>query len=93
MILYTGMTVEEIRRVSEDILREVRKLKIPHECSNCSKYVSVSQGVFAKIPTGNNREWDFTSRADDLLYKAKKCGRDTICLSTEKSKDKFIEIK
>lgn len=93
MILYTGMTVEEIRRVSEDILREVRKLKIPHECSNCSKYVSVSQGVFAKIPTGNNREWDFTSRADDLLYKAKKCGRDRICLSTEKSKDKFIEIK
>lgn len=93
MILYTGMTAEKIRRVSEDILREVRKLKIPHERSNCSKYVSVSQGVFARVPVGNNREWDFTSRADDLLYKAKNCGRDGICLSTEKSRDKFIEIK
>lgn len=93
MVLYTGMTAEKIRRVSEDILREVRKLKIPHECSNCGKYVSVSQGVFARIPAGNNKEWDFTSRADDLLYKAKNCGRDTICLSTEKSRDRFIEIK
>ena len=93
MILYTGMTAEKIRRVSEDILREVRKLKIPHECSNCGKYVSVSQGVFARIPVDNNKEWDFTSRADDLLYKAKNCGRDTICLSTEKSRDRFIEIK
>ena len=93
MILYTGMTAEKIRRVSEDILREVRNLKIPHECSNCSNYVSVSQGVFVQIPVGNNREWDFISRADDLLYKAKNCGRNSICLSTEKSRDKFIEIK
>lgn len=93
MILYTGMTTEKIRRVSEDILREVRKLKIPHECSNCSNYVSVSQGVFVRIPVGSHREWDFVSRADDLLYKAKKGGRDGICLSTQKAKDKFIEIK
>ena len=93
MIVYTGMTVEQIRRISEDILREVRMLKIPHECSRCSKYVSISQGVFARIPMENNREWDFTSRADELLYKAKNCGRDGICLSTEKSSDKCIEIK
>lgn len=93
MIVYTGMTAEQIRRISEDILREVRALKIPHECSRCSKYVSISQGVFARIPVENNREWDFTSRADDLLYKAKNCGRDGICLSTEKFRDKFIEIK
>ena len=93
MILYTGMTVEKIRRVAEDILREVRKLKLPHECSNCSNYVSVSQGVFVRIPVGNNKEWDFISRADELLYKAKSCGRNSICLSTERSRDKFIEIK
>ena len=93
MILYTGMTVEKIRRVAEDILRKVRKLKLPHECSNCSNYVSVSQGVFVRIPVGNNKEWDFTSRADDLLYKAKSCGRNSICLSTERFGDKFIEIK
>lgn len=93
MVLYSGMTAEQIRRTSEDILGEIRKLKIPHEKSNCSKYVSVSQGVFSRIPVGNNREWDFTSRADDLLYKAKNRGRDGICLSTEKSRDKFIEIK
>ena len=93
MILYTGMTVEKIRRAAEDILREVRKLKLLHERSNCSSYVSVSQGVFERIPVGNNKEWDFTSRADDLLYKAKNCGRDGICLSTERFRDKFIEIK
>ena len=93
MILYTGMTTDQIRRTAEDILREVRALKMPHECSRCSEYVSISQGVFARIPVENNKEWDFTSRADDLLYKAKKGGRDGICLSTQKAKDKFIEIK
>ena len=93
MILYTGMTAEKIRRVSEDILREVRKLEIPHERSNCGKYVSVSQGVFARIPVGNNREWDFTSRADVLLYQAKSCGRNRICMSTEKDREHYIEIK
>ena len=93
MIVYTGMTAEQIRRTAEDILREVRALKMPHECSRCSEYVSISQGVFARIPVENNKEWDFTSRADDLLYKAKKGGRDGICLSTQKAKDKFIEIK
>lgn len=93
MIVYTGMTAEQIRRTSEDILREVRTLKMLHEHSRCSKYVSVSQGVFARIPVGNNREWDFASRADDLLYRAKKCGRDRICMSTEKSREKFVEIK
>lgn len=93
MILYTGMTKEEIRRVSEDILREVRKLKMLHERSSCGKYISVSQGVFARIPVGNNREWDFTSRADSLLYRAKSCGRDRICMSTEKDREHYIEIK
>lgn len=93
MIVYTGMTAEQIRRTSEDILREVRTLKMIHERSRCGNYVSVSQGVFARIPVGNNREWDFTSRADDLLYRAKKCGRDRICMSTEKSREKFVEIK
>lgn len=93
MILYSDMAAEEIRRISEDILREVRKLKMPHECSRCSKYVSVSQGVFARIPAGNNREWDFTSRADELLYRAKNRGRDCVCMSTEKSRDAFVEIK
>ena len=93
MILYTGMTTDQIRRTAEDIIREVRALKMPHECSRCSEYVSISQGVFARIPVENNKEWDFTSRADDLLYKAKKGGRDGICLSTQKAKDKFIEIK
>ena len=93
MIVYTGMTAEEIRGVSETIMRGVRALYIPHEKSRCSSCITVSQGVFVKTPTGNNREWDFTRRADGLLYYAKNNGRDCVCMSTAKSRDQYTVIK
>ena len=79
--------------LSEQVKEEIKdKMAELNRRSGRSYVLSVSVGA-AVAPVGNNKEWDFTSRADDLLYKAKNCGRDGICLSTERSRDKFIEIK
>ena len=83
MIVYTGMTVEEIREVAESIQTGVRELKIPHIASDCADIVTVSQGVFVRVPDEQNREWDYSVRADAILYQAKKSGKNCYKIDTE----------
>ena len=59
MIVYTGMTVEQIRRISEDILREVHMLKIPHECSRCSNTYPSAKESLQGIPMENKQRVGF----------------------------------
>ena len=83
MIVYTGMTVDEIREVTEKIQTGVRALKIPHISSGCADIVTVSQGVFVRVPNEQNREWDYSVRADAILYQAKKSGKNCYKIDTE----------
>lgn len=82
MVVYSGMTTGEIRQVAEMIQEKVQALKIPHKGSSCAEKVSVSQGVFVRIPSEVNREWDFNSAADKALYEAKENGRNCYCMKT-----------
>uniref|UniRef100_UPI00405643DF GGDEF domain-containing protein n=1 Tax=Acetatifactor sp. TaxID=1872090 RepID=UPI00405643DF len=83
MMIYTDMTAKEIRKVAETIQTEVRALKIEHNASEAAKIVTVSQGIFVKIPSEENREWDFNSMADIILYEAKKEGRNRFRIATD----------
>ena len=83
MIVYTGMTVDEIREVTEKIQTGVRALKIPHISSGCADIVTVSQGVFVRVPDEQNREWDYSVRADAILYQAKKSGKNCYKIDTK----------
>ena len=82
MIVYSDMSLDEIRQVAEEIQREMRALAIPHEASDCDGIVTVSQGIFVKTPEEINREWDFSSRADMTLYRAKSDGRNCYRIAT-----------
>ena len=75
MIVYSDMTVKEILKVAETIQNNVRKLK--------GIQVTVTQGIFAHVPQEENREWDFNSMADTVLYHAKKEGRNRYRIVTE----------
>lgn len=75
MIVYTDMTVQEILAVADTIQNKVRRLKDVN--------ITVTQGIFAQIPQEENREWDFNSMADTVLYDAKREGRNRYRIVTE----------
>lgn len=83
MIVYSDMTTQEVRNVVETIQDNVRALDICHERSKCANKVTISQGVFVKIPEEQNREWDYNSMADIVLYEAKKQGRNRYHIATD----------
>lgn len=83
MIVYSGMTAREIRNVVETIQNRVRELELHHENMECGSKVTVSQGVFVRVPDEENREWDFNSMADMVLYEAKREGRNRYHIATE----------
>lgn len=82
MIVYNDLSLEEISRVVDKIQQRVRELAIPHEASECSDIITVSQGIFVREPEEQNREWDFNSQADKILYRAKRSGRNRYRIET-----------
>ena len=83
MIIYSDLSVEEIRQTVEEIQQRVRALAISHRTSECSDIVTVSQGVFVRRPEEMDREWDFNAQADIALYHAKRDGRNRCRIHTE----------
>ena len=75
MIVYSDMTVKEILAVAETIQNRVRQLE--------EIQVTVTQGIFAHVPKEGNKEWDFNSMADSVLYHAKREGRNRYRIVTE----------
>ena len=86
VVIYSDMTATEIEAVAEKIQQQIREKKIQHKGSQCSDIVTVSQGIFIKVPDDENREWDFNSMADIALYRAKSEGRNCYHIETD-----FIE--
>ncbi|MCR5255742.1 MAG: GGDEF domain-containing protein [Acetatifactor sp.] len=88
MVVYTDADPECIREIACGIRDDVRKLEIITEEGHVTN-VTLSQGVFIKIPADDEHEWDFSSKADVCLYESKKAGRDHITINI---KDEEKEI-
>lgn len=83
MIVYSQMSVKEIQAVAEQIQRKIRELTIEHKGAGPGEHITVTQGIFARVPDAENREWDFNSMADSVLYAAKREGRNRYRIVTE----------
>lgn len=83
VVIYSGMTLEEIEQTAEKIRKGICDLQIPHKKSEQGDIVTVSQGIFARVPNNDSREWDFSSMADTMLYHAKHDGRNCCRIGTE----------
>lgn len=62
--------------IANKILRNVRKLNIPHETSEVASYVTVSVGITSSVPSYKQEPDQYIERADAALYASKSNGRD-----------------
>jgi diguanylate cyclase (GGDEF)-like protein len=69
---------------AEDCRRNIENLRILHEDSTTSKYVTVSIGVSTIIPQLHSDLTEFISSVDRVLYKAKESGRNRVVSAQDK---------
>lgn len=72
------------RLIGEKIIDEVRKLKIEHEMSTVSDYVTISAGLASAIPVSKNDSQLLIKNADKALYVSKESGRNMLSIFKEK---------
>jgi diguanylate cyclase (GGDEF)-like protein len=64
--------------IAENIRDDLASLRIPHESSSVSRYLTVSIGVMTLIPNTVNNASLLRALADEALYRAKEEGRNCI---------------
>jgi diguanylate cyclase (GGDEF)-like protein len=71
-------TKENALLLAEQMRRNIEGLKIPHELSTVSPFVTVSVGVATFCPADNHSCVDLIRAADEALYRAKDSGRNVV---------------
>lgn len=71
VVIYEGMTDDEVLAYAEQLRAGILGLKIPHCKSSVAPYVTVSQGIRNSVPVNENRLWDYLFAADNALYHMK----------------------
>ncbi|BAJ00565.1 CHASE domain-containing protein [Shewanella violacea] len=66
--------------LADKCLINVEKLRIPHEPSSVSEYVTISIGVISTSPTYNSDPLALSAKVDKLLYLAKDLGKNRVCV-------------
>lgn len=78
VILLPSTSITGAMQVAELIKEQVQKLKIPHNKSLVSDFVTVSLGISSLIPGFNDSSELLIKMADEALYAAKKQGRNRL---------------
>ena len=82
VVIYEDYSFEEIDKMARILRQKIHDLKIEHRYSKVADHITISQGLFHRIPTGSNRHWDFLHCADMALYVVKSKGRDSYFIAT-----------
>ena len=83
VIIYEEYGQKEIERMAQRLRDKIHALNIEHKFSRVSDRITVSQGLFHKIPSGGNKTWDFLYAADMALYIVKNRSRNNYYIGTE----------
>lgn len=73
-----GANEEEINRIAETIKTNIINLKIPHNYSKVSNYISLSLGTSTIVANSQKDIFDCIELADKALYLAKESGRNCV---------------
>ena len=83
ILIYEGMTDDEIVDHAQKLRHEIANRKILNEIDSKNKYVTISQGLKNGIPSENTRMWDYLNAADNALYEVKKTKKGEIVLANK----------
>lgn len=78
ILVFGQSTAEQIQELLDDVLEEIRDLKIHNKASPTYEYITVSMGVATVLPDKDANEMALIDAADHLLYRAKSKGRNRI---------------
>lgn len=76
VIVMPDVSAKEAKKITRDICSTVEKHRIEHIKSKLYRYLTVSIGFATMIPTIEVSVDALIKRADDILYEAKKSGRN-----------------
>ncbi len=77
-VILANTSLQGAEQVARDIYECISQLQIPHDGSSISKYLTVSIGVTAIVPTAAFPVDQLVAVADRALYRAKNQGRNCI---------------
>ncbi|HCB12899.1 MAG TPA: GGDEF domain-containing protein [Gammaproteobacteria bacterium] len=80
-ILSVHYSAEDAMVFGERVRQSIEDLKIPHQCSDISEFITVSVGGACKVPSGEDTFDHFMAEADQRLYRAKSSGRNRVVMS------------
>lgn len=81
-VVFKVENAQEALHLAQRIKDTIEELKIVHEHSTASKYLTISIGLVSKFAQDMHKDDEVFKEADDLLYDAKKAGRNTIMVNT-----------
>lgn len=71
--------LEGARRKADDLGEAVESLKVAHAYATATDHVTISRGVAAVVPGADQAPAELVQRADEMLYAAKRSGRNRTC--------------
>ncbi|MDD3518491.1 MAG: diguanylate cyclase [Chromatiales bacterium] len=81
--LMPGSDLAGARTKAEELRQAIERCAIPHAASPVADVVTLSVGVAALTPNGENTPSDLVAAADAALYSAKSEGRNRVCSAGE----------
>lgn len=83
VIIYEEYSKKDVEKMAQRLHDKIYNLNVEHKHSKVSDRVTISQGLFHKIPSGLNKTWDFLYGADMALYIAKSLGKNTYHIGSD----------
>jgi diguanylate cyclase (GGDEF)-like protein/PAS domain S-box-containing protein len=83
-IVFSGLDVTQSRQYLEKVKNSIESLKLPHDKSSVSSYITASFGAITAFPDAEMNEEQLYIEADKALYMAKESRNMVVCNEAKK---------